>query len=364
MKNMRRPSSLLFASLLFLCSCNPVICTINGTAENPAFSAEGRYMVLIDKEENVLDSCFVEDGKFVLSCKKTDRIQYAITVKHPENGIEQLSFLPVIPDIIRIEVDLDQKKILTEESLSCAYFAFQQEIMDAFLAKEKVAMRFIDEGHPASADSVNIEFHKWMKDICTEKYLDNLDNPIGEQAFSLLLSEITPEEAIELFEKGGEATKTDSYIAGTIMALKDNLERSSTKTILVVKEDGSFEEYEGCFDDFLGNGQPVLVDFWASWCNPCLEEIPNVVKTYADYKDKGLVVIGVTVRDEISGSKSVMNKYGITYPQIISGTDELCERYGVNGIPEIILFGPDGKIIAQGLRGRQIENAVSACLSK
>lgn len=351
------------ALLLSLCSCNSRICTINGIAENPIFTSDGKYMVLLDHEENTIDSCYVEDGKFVLSCKRTDKFQYAVIVKDPKNGLDLASFIPVIPDISQLDIDFDQHRILTEESISFDYLAFQQNIMDAFMDKEGKAMGFINDGNKAAADSVNAVFHKWMKDTCTEKYLANLDNPIGQQAFTLLLREITPEEAIELYEKGGQATKVDSYISGTISAMKSELEPPATNTLLVVNADGSFVETEGSLDDYLGKGQPVLVDFWASWCGPCKEEIPNVVKVYTDYKDKGLIVIGVIVNDEVDNSKSVMEKFGISYPQVIDKTQALCERYGITGIPHIILFGPDGEIISEDLRGQQIAEAVSAYLN-
>ena len=104
------------ALLLSLCSCNSQICTINGIAENPIFTSDGKYMVLLDREENTIDSCYVEDGKFVLSCKRTDKFQYAVIVKDPKNGLDLASFIPVIPDISQLDIDFDQHRILTSSS--------------------------------------------------------------------------------------------------------------------------------------------------------------------------------------------------------------------------------------------------------
>lgn len=111
--------------------------------------------------------------------------------------------------------------------------------------------------------------------------------------------------------------------------------------------------------DFVGKGQYVLVDFWASWCGPCRAEIPNLIDVYNKYKDKNLNVLGVTVSDRVEDSKGAIEELGINYPQILGANDwSAAEIYGVMGIPHIILFGPDGTILARDLRGEMIEIAV------
>ncbi len=111
--------------------------------------------------------------------------------------------------------------------------------------------------------------------------------------------------------------------------------------------------------DFVGKGQYVLVDFWASWCGPCRAEIPNLIDVYNKYKDKNLNVLGVTVSDRVEDSKGAIEELGINYPQIMGEqSTTAADLYGVMGIPHIILFGPDGTILARDLRGELIEITV------
>lgn len=111
--------------------------------------------------------------------------------------------------------------------------------------------------------------------------------------------------------------------------------------------------------DFVGKGQYVLVDFWASWCGPCRAEIPNLIDVYNKYKDKNLNVLGITVSDRVEDSKGAIEELGINYPQILGEqSTTAADLYGVMGIPHIILFGPDGTILARDLRGELIEIAV------
>ena len=128
------------------------------------------------------------------------------------------------------------------------------------------------------------------------------------------------------------------------------------RTVVLLNADGSgFTETKGTLDDFIGKGAYVLVDFWASWCGPCREETPYVVKAYNDYKDKGLVVLGIPVRDKVDATKAAMKKLGIFYPQLLDPETTLAQEFGVNAIPHLFLFGPDGKIVRDGMRGEGID---------
>ena len=138
--------------------------------------------------------------------------------------------------------------------------------------------------------------------------------------------------------------------------------RLSAQEVLKVRANGVIETAAGAFDDYIGKGQYVLVDFWASWCGPCMQESPNVVKVAETYRDKGLVVLGVLVNDRIEDSKTAMRKLGMKYDQVIDPENVQVKKFGITGIPHLILFGPDGQIVRRGMRGPLIEQAVKEAL--
>ena len=116
-------------------------------------------------------------------------------------------------------------------------------------------------------------------------------------------------------------------------------------------------EYDGQtthLSDYVGKGKYVLLDFWASWCAPCREEIPNLIAAYNKYKDKGLEVVGVAAWDEPARTLRAIEEEKIPYPQILNSQKIATDLYGIIGIPHIILFAPDGTILARGLRGNQV----------
>jgi peroxiredoxin len=116
-------------------------------------------------------------------------------------------------------------------------------------------------------------------------------------------------------------------------------------------------------------GKYVLIDFWASWCGPCRQENPNVVKAFNKYKDKNFTVLGVSL-DRETGKEDWINAIkndGLSWTQVSDlkfWKSEAAVLYDVSAIPANFLIDPDGKIIAKNLRGRDLEHKLEELLGK
>ena len=116
-------------------------------------------------------------------------------------------------------------------------------------------------------------------------------------------------------------------------------------------------------------GKYVLIDFWASWCGPCRQENPNVVKVYNRYKDKNFTIVGVSL-DRPDGKASwlaAINNDGLAWTQVSDlkfWNNEVAALYDVSSIPSNFLIDPTGKIIAKNLRGDDLANKLAEVLNK
>ena len=118
--------------------------------------------------------------------------------------------------------------------------------------------------------------------------------------------------------------------------------------------------------DFVGKGKYILADFWASWCGPCKREIPNLKKTYAKFHGKDFDVISIAVWDKPEDTLKAIEEEDLKWGQIINCQRIPGELYGIEGIPTMILFGPDGTILERGgnLRGANMEATIAKYLNK
>ncbi len=111
-------------------------------------------------------------------------------------------------------------------------------------------------------------------------------------------------------------------------------------------------------------GKVVLVDFWATWCPPCREELPNVLAAYEKYHAKGFEVVAISLdRDEEELKKFIAEKK-MPWPQIYAEASEIAEKFGVESIPTTYLIGADGHIVARDLRGDALEKHLEVLLAK
>lgn len=106
---------------------------------------------------------------------------------------------------------------------------------------------------------------------------------------------------------------------------------------------------EVSLSDYVGKGKYVLVDFWASWCNPCRKAMPAIKALYNEYHPKGLEVLGVLVWDEVEASLKAIEEEKAPWPQILNTQKVASDIYAISGIPHLIFFGPDGTILKRGM---------------
>lgn len=219
-----------------------------------------------------------------------------------------------------------------------------------------------DKAKEEAQEKVSDELYAKIKPLAEADLKEHPNDAIGLIALQNLLGmeDVNVAKAEALLQQAGDRLRAEESITKMVARLR---------RVEATQAGAQFVDFEGVDDankavrlsDYVGKGHYVLVDFWASWCGPCRREIGHLKKVRNAYTDKGLVILGTVVWDEMEDHLKAMKELEITWPQIFNKT-EATELYGIAGIPQIILFDPAGKIVARDLRGEEINKLLDKAL--
>ncbi|MDR2121141.1 MAG: AhpC/TSA family protein [Tannerella sp.] len=345
--------------MLASCSQERKSCVIHGAL--PA-EYEGQWIYMHDFDSNtVIDSVKVAAGRFSFAVLP-DTMNFVSLATS-----DSMLIFGIIREAGVINLNLSDRKTsgtpLNDEWTQCVA---EMKALDDEL------IEYMDYD-PDESDKSSINAITLRQEALKSKYLDaNRNNAIGKYLFLEQLFSLSAEKADSLYALLGEDIKNQEYI--------QNLFRQYVRQIRLIAEQGALTEVgkpftdftiengnpDGSsvsFSDYVGKGKYVLVDFWASWCGPCIEEIPVIAEVYAKYKGDRFEVLGVAVSDDREATKEAIREHNVPWPQILDAQQIPTEIYGIRGIPHIILFGPDGTILARDLRGDELKAKIAEVMA-
>ena len=212
------------------------------------------------------------------------------------------------------------------------------------------------EAVKAFADSAEQAFLDYNK----ATLMSNLDNAVGVEALKNIYYELEDAELKDVLDKfTAEVHGKDSvFVEGVKTAVDARVKTAEGQMFTDFEVDGVK------FSDFIGKGKYMLVDFWASWCGPCRREIPNLKSAYQQFHGDRFDILSVAVWDKKEDTVKAAKEENIVWNQIIDAQRIPTDIYGIQGIPQIMLFGPDGTILRRNLRGDAIAEAIAEALAE
>lgn len=322
------------------------------TVAAPA-EAEGHMLYLTDYDtDERVDSAVITGGRAVISS----------TVDNPFMGRLMLDGRRAGMVVIEPgEIVMDSNRVVSGTPLNDSWAAFDAS-MDSLSAAYDTIMahkaEMPDTVAAARVDSIEALAARINADFAAA----NAGNPIGlymfitHQVYDYNLQQL--DSALKANPSYGESARVKSLREGKVTK-----ERTSPGHKFVDFAVPTAQGDTARLSDHVGRGHYTLVDFWASWCGPCIRETETIKRIYNAYPDSTLEVLGVAVWDEPENTLKAVEQHQLPWGQIINTQKIATDAYGIPSIPCIILFDPQGMIVSRDLQGAELEAAVAEALS-
>ena len=348
--------SAAFAAALVSCSNNEFV--VNGTIAETDLT-KGAVIVMADSFTNQADTALIVDGKFTFKGEADPTTVKTVALvtqdRSRNNNIAQF-----VPEAGVVEINLDTPEVTKAGPITMAMVEMNKAVSAITKDYYAKAGTLTAEEREAAVNDAQSK----IDEIYNSAYAANKDNALGLMvAMNKMYDFETIAEFDAFFADAADFIKNNERLVKTRGYLEASEKTAEGKPFADFKGEDA-EGNESALSAFVGQGKYVLVDFWASWCGPCRGEIPNLIKIHEKY-GKEMVVLGVPVWDKRPDTDNAIKELGIKYTQLFVGDDRTpTEIYGIQGIPQIILFAPDGTIAKRNLRGEKIEAAVVEALKK
>ena len=351
-----------------LASCGPKNgYTISGTVTDTIIDGKSVYMYLGSK---IIDSTGVQDGEFQFT-GVADSVNI-VEITYDTQAWTTYGAVAIEPGDIELTLtpkqhttaatgtllnDAQSNYTIARNNLELELRSkYEQTTADTTITPEQTKMQIA---------AINKTYFEQTKQTALQSISENRNNELG----ALLLAnhysrDFTDNQFDSIYNTMGHKAQ-NFYKLKHIYNIYEHKTRTNEgkQYVNFTIEDGSIDGTKAALSDYAGKGKIVLVDFWASWCGPCIKEIPNLKKIHEKYADK-VTVLSVAISDKRNATIRAINQNNLNWAHILDTQGVAAKIYGISTIPHIMLINQDGIIIARGIRGQEIEETINATLNQ
>ena len=334
--------------------------TIQGTISG-ANDGEYVYLETIKTNTILFDTAIVKEGRFTFKGEPVDALNTRY-VNYTSPKVKMGAMLFLEKGNIQVHLDAKGSTISGTES-NDALAAFTKKTAEFTAEMQGLCKRCLFDT-TISAEQRKVmekqvtDLSQAQTDYIFEQTKTNAGKLFGVYLLKKFGMDYSVEKIAPLLEQIPAEYATDAKIVKLKEHVKNTLNSAEGEKFV----DFSMKTPEGTevkLSDIVSKNKYTLVDFWASWCGPCCNEMPNVVKVYAQFKDKGLDIVGVSLDQEAEKWQKAIKDLNMTWTQLsdLKGwKNEAAKLYSVRSIPSTLLIDQQGNIVARDLRGKGLSD--------
>lgn len=350
--------------------------TIKGKFSSAYYDGLQVYLNSIDYKGSSdvvkLDSVKVEGDQFVLRGELEKPISLGYITLEENDDITAIVIVEA--GTINLEMSAVPQMDGTVKNEALKNFSNAQiknkENLEAVLEEAQTLHRAgtLDEETSNKLEGEFNDQRKLMQDEVYDFVSTNILNELGEFFFTIYASAFTLPQLERLYAAATpefqQSFQIKSLMNQYVWSLGDLREGKEFKGIEMKNLAGELEDISKHF----GKGKVVLVDFWASWCGPCIKAMPVIVKLYDRYRDSGFEIVGISLDQDESGWKAAIKRLGMEWPQYIDDgggwKGGAAREYNITRIPQTYLLDREGRIAGHDLAGENLIEKIEELLKK
>lgn len=350
----------LAIAALTMTACSSNSFKVKGVAEG---FADGDTILVMSDSPVPLDTIIVKDGRFEWG-GEVDSV-FVCTLVSPNNMASAMFFRE--PGTIHLRLSATGP---SEVSGTKANDALQEltDVQQQFQQKAEslVTRLYTDSLDEAQQKEIYAQYEALQKEMgqsLADMAKNNTDNELGYFLLTqLAYSDVfTKDELTETIAKLPAEYQQRQAIKDILEILEASFSTNEGDQIADFKMQ-SPEGNEVGIMDFVKANKITVLDFWASWCQPCREEMPVMKKILADNQDKGFGIVGISLDDDMEAWTACIQELELSWPQMSDlqgGMSTVARSFGVQAIPFTAVVDQNGKILKKGLRGEELAQYVA-----
>jgi peroxiredoxin len=310
-----------------------------------------------------------EEGNFVLISQIKNKGFYRL-------GLNQNNFIILILDSGEtVSITGDAQNLAESYRVSGSkdselLWELNNTFKENYRRRDSIQQAFQEYMYHPQRDSIarvlEAEFQATVENL--EKYIKSfIENNPASFASLAALERLNPDKDLEYFLMVRNNLAERYPESPYVKTLHNRVEEMAQLAIGATAPEISQRNPEGNMVSLSDlRGQVVLIDFWASWCRPCREENPNIIRLYNRFKDQGFEILGVSLDDNKDAWVNAIRDDNLPWKHVsdLQGRNSIVgAKYQVAGIPYTVIVDREGKIIAKGLRGPELEQKLEQVLN-